>query len=167
MKLARLLFVLALSSFLLLGCSSKKSAETTPTPDTSGTADTGTTVEEGTATGTVDTGTTRTEGQVKKPEDVAPGTQQTPAVEETPSGTPTAGSMGSATNDTQLATAVREKLTTSASPASSGITIVAQGGVVTLNGTVSSQEEADRIIVLVKSVPDVKDVVSNLTVATE
>lgn len=160
MKLTRLLFVLALSGFLLLGCSNKKSAETTPTPpDTTGTTDTGTTVE--------DTGTTPTEGQVKKPEDIAPGTQETPGGEETPSGTPTAGSMGSPTNDTQLATAVREKLTTSASPASSGITIMAQGGVVTLKGTVSSQEEADRIIMLVKSVPNVKDVVSNLTVTTE
>lgn len=171
MKLRSLLFVLALSSFLLFGCSSKDSAKASPTPpDTSGT--TGTTGEEGTSTGSPATGTTQTPSGVKPitPEETiptaSPTTEGTEETSSTPASTP-AGTMVTTSTDTELATAVQDKLKESDSASASSISVLAQDGVVTLKGTVSSQEEADQIIVIVKTVPNVKEVISKLNVESK
>lgn len=166
MKLQKVLFVLALFSLLFFGCSSKDSAKASPTPsETSG-------AEEGTPTTSPATGTTQTPSGVKPvtPEETiptaSPTTDGTEETSSTPPSTPEE-TMDTTSNDTELATAVQNKLKESDSASTSSISVLAQDGVVTLKGTVSSQEEADRIIVLVKTVPNVKAVISKLNVESQ
>lgn len=161
MKLQKVLFVLAFFSLLFLGCSGKDSAKASPTPS-----------EEGTSTTSPATGTTQTPSGVKPvtPEETiptaSPTTDGTEETSSTPPSTPEE-TMDTTSNDTALATAVQDKLKESESASASSISVLAQDGVVTVKGTVSSQEEADRIIVIVKTVPNVKAVISKLNVESQ
>jgi hyperosmotically inducible protein len=65
--------------------------------------------------------------------------------------------------DAELTSAVRGKFTTDGKMMP-GVQVETENGVVTLTGTVDSQGEAERLILLARSVPNVKSVTSNLRI---
>jgi hyperosmotically inducible protein len=64
----------------------------------------------------------------------------------------------------QLAMSVRHALTKTKDLAASGVTILARGGVVTLNGTVPTDDQIQLAADTASHVPGVKSVKNNLTV---
>jgi osmotically-inducible protein OsmY len=129
-------------------------------PDTTGTADTGTSVPEGTVAGTP-----------AEPKTTTPEMPTTTTPAETPAeqgqmATSTPGEAVGTATDTALVTAIKDKLS-STNPPAPAVDVAAQDGVVTLKGNVSSQAEADRLVSLIKGIPNVKDVVSELKIASQ
>src|SRR4029453_6896371 len=114
-------------------------------------------VPEGTVAGTPEpAGTPSPEAPTTPAETPSPTTTTTPA--ETPAeqgqmATSTPGDTAGVATDTALVSAIKDKLSSSTPPAPS-VDVVAQDGVVTLKGNVKSQEEVDRLVLLVKEVPN-------------
>lgn len=69
-----------------------------------------------------------------------------------------------APTDDSLTTEVKTKMDQDATLKGLNITVSTQDGVVTLNGNVKTQVEANSAIAAAKSVPGVKDVKSNMSV---
>jgi len=180
-----------LLAFLAVGCSHHKETATGGTAGTTATGTTGETGTEagtgggtaGTTTGTAttgtetgtgmtgttgSTGTTGTTGETGTTATTPAETGTTPA--ETGTTGSTTGSMsgttgtGATASDATITAAVQRKLQDKAARTATNVQVQTQNGVVTLTGTVTTQVEADRIIALAKSVPNVSDVQSQIQV---
>jgi hypothetical protein len=110
---------------------------------------TGTTGMPGTSGGTTGTGTAAPTGAL-------PGSPNTPGTSDRPRPT----ELGD-TNDSQIKTEVLEKLA-NAGLSGSGIEVNVEDGIVTLKGTISTPDQAERARNIAWSVPNVTDVVSLL-----
>jgi hyperosmotically inducible protein len=72
--------------------------------------------------------------------------------------------VGKKVEDGSITAAIKMKLANDETVSASKIDVDTKDGLVTLNGTVSSQTEADRALSLARTVDGVKDVRSNLIV---
>lgn len=149
------------------GTTAGTTGETGTTAGTGSTGETGVTGTPGTTTGTTpgtetgSTGMTGTTGET--------GTSATGTTGETTTGTTTGSYSGttgtsSSPSDAQLESTIRTKLEKENVTGLSSIKIAVKNGVVTLTGPVSSQEEAQRIVGLIRSITEVKQIQNNLTV---
>jgi hyperosmotically inducible periplasmic protein len=87
----------------------------------------------------------------------------TESTDTTSSGSMTTESHQHATGDAALTTAVKNKLSAEGTTIPP-IQVETEDGIVTLTGTVANEGEAERLILLVRAVPNVKSVKSNLKV---
>jgi hyperosmotically inducible periplasmic protein len=76
----------------------------------------------------------------------------------------TAEKAGDKVEDASITAAVKMKFANDETVSASKIDVDTRNGMVTLNGTVSSQAEADRAVALARSVDGVKTVNNNLTI---
>lgn len=75
-----------------------------------------------------------------------------------------ASAVGTKVEDASITSAIKMKLASDDLTDASDIDVDTKDGVVTLNGTVSSQAELDRAIQLAHEAAGVKDVISNLKI---
>jgi len=90
-------------------------------------------------------------------------TGSTGTTDTTSSGSMTTGSHQHATGDAELTAAVKSKLSAEGATIPP-IQVETEDGIVTLTGTVANEGEAERLVLLVRAVPNVKSVNSNLKV---
>lgn len=122
----------------------------TGTGTTGDTAGTGTDTETGTGTGTGTSGDTA--GGTGTGTDSAGGTDTGMA------------NQGGTASDAQLTATIQRRLKEEKISGAENVQIQANGGVVTLEGNISSQQEAQRIVQMVEAMPNVTRVENNLKV---